>query len=86
MDIVDKVKKLLALSKSSNPNEAAAAAARAAELMFEHKIEAADLEITGGAKRPVEAVTEATLSNGDWREFWKGQLAEAVARSMSCRV
>jgi hypothetical protein len=86
MDVIDKVKKLLALSKSTNPHEAATAAARAAELMFEHKLEAADLELSGEGKRPVEAVTEATLHQGKWREFWKGNLANAVAQAMGCRV
>jgi uncharacterized protein DUF2786 len=85
-NVIDKIRKLLALSKSANPHEAANAAARAAELMFEHKIEAADLEIAGHGKRPMEAVTEETLLDGEWRAFWKGTLADGVARSMSCRV
>src|SRR5215471_21045969 len=85
-NVIDKIKKLLALSESSNPHEAANAAARAAELMFEHKIQSADLEIAGGGKRPAEAVIETTLHGGKWREFWKGQLADSLARSMGCRV
>jgi hypothetical protein len=85
-NVIDKIKKLLALAKSSNPHEAANAAARAAELMFEHKIQAADIEIAGQEKRPVEAVGESTLLAGKWREFWKGNLAEALSRSMMCRI
>ena len=38
-DIVDRVRKLLALAGSSNVHEAAAAAARAQELITRHRLE-----------------------------------------------
>lgn len=41
--IIEKISKLLALSESSNPNEAALALARAQKLMQEHSISANDL-------------------------------------------
>lgn len=43
-DIIEKVQKLLALSKSSNANEAAAAAAAANRLIDQHRLSEADLE------------------------------------------
>ena len=42
--ILEKVSRLLALSKSSNANEAAAAAGRAAEIMDKYRLTMADLE------------------------------------------
>jgi hypothetical protein len=42
-NVIDKIKKLLALSQSSNANEAAVAAATAQRLMAEHSIAAAEL-------------------------------------------
>lgn len=44
-DIIDKVKRLQALSCSSNANEAAAAAAAANKLIDKYRLEAADLEV-----------------------------------------
>lgn len=43
-EAVEKVRKLLALSKSYNPNEAALAAARAQEITTRYSIEAAIFE------------------------------------------
>ena len=44
-DVIEKIKKLLALSKSSNENEARLAAQKASELMQKHQIDAADVLI-----------------------------------------
>lgn len=52
--IVDRVQKLLALSKSDNPNEAAAAAAAANKLIDQYRLSEADLEIQGQAEEPLE--------------------------------
>lgn len=43
-ELVEKIKKILALADSSNPNEAAVALARAQKLMAKYKIESHDLE------------------------------------------
>lgn len=85
MDVIDKIRKLLALSTSSNPHEAANAAARAQELMFAHKIESADLEIAG-SKQEAEPVGDHTILSARWREPWKGSLANAIAHSIGCRM
>lgn len=44
-ELIDKIKKLLALADSSNPNEAAVALSRAQKLMERYNIEAVDLKI-----------------------------------------
>ena len=46
--IVDKVRKLLALSESPNENEALSAAEKAQALILEHQITNSELEIAGG--------------------------------------
>ena len=43
-ELVEKIKKILALAESSNPNEAAVALQRAQKLMEKYKIEASDLD------------------------------------------
>jgi len=52
--IIEKVQKLLALSKSSNANEAANAAGAANKLIELHRISEADLELAGKVTEPVE--------------------------------
>lgn len=44
-ELIDKIKKLLALADSSNPNEAAVALSRAQKLMERYNIESVDLKI-----------------------------------------
>lgn len=52
--IIEKVQKLLSLSKSSNANEAAAAAAAANKLIDQHRLSVADLEVEGQTEDPLE--------------------------------
>lgn len=52
--VVEKVQKLLALSKSNNANEAAAAAAAANRLMDQYRLSEADLEVEGQVMEPLE--------------------------------
>ena len=49
-ELIDKIKKLLALADSSNPNEAAVALSRAQKLMERYNIEAVDLKIENVAR------------------------------------
>ena len=79
--IADRIRKLLALSHSSNQNEAATAAARAAELMAEHRIHAAMLDET--EHEPVEA---RSLDTAGRVVTWKGALARGIAHSFGCRT
>lgn len=87
--VFDRIRKLLALSRSSNENEAASAAARAAALMAEHQIEDAQLRLDEGeAARPAESIVpDATLdSSSRTVVHWKGKLAGGLARSLGCRM
>ncbi len=45
-EILERIKKLMALSQSSNPNEAAVALSRAQKLMAEHQISSQDLSVS----------------------------------------
>ena len=57
-DVLRKVKGLLRLGESDNPNEAASAVAMAHRMMAEHRIEAASLELEGSDEsQPAEDLT-----------------------------
>jgi hypothetical protein len=83
--IVDRIRKFLALAANNNsPEEAAQAAARAQELMFQYQIGEADLDM-GEAKREVEeVVNESVHDAGRQREVWKAALANSIAKSFGC--
>ena len=51
--IIERIKKLLELSKSSNEHEAAIAASRAAELMMDHQISEAEIHSSSVRAEPV---------------------------------
>src|SRR3954454_9262567 len=77
--IVDRVKKLLALSSSQNPHEAALAAAKAQELLFKHNLSLAlvEAELPGG--RHSRYVNDR-FDSGGWMD-WRRRLLAAVARN-----
>jgi type II secretory pathway pseudopilin PulG len=52
--VIEKVQKLLSLSKSNNANEAAAAAAAANKLIDQYRLSTADLEVEGQTDDPLE--------------------------------
>ncbi len=81
MNIVAKIKKLLALAQSDNPNEAALAAARARELMIQHAIEEAAL--TQSEREPIDR----EWLNLDTRRIphWEALLAYVLAPHFFCR-
>ncbi len=81
--IIDKIKKLLALSQSSNVHEAANAAAMAAELMIKHELQAADLASERG--EVVQAITDQVIDSDGKCVEWKRQLSAGVARASGCR-
>lgn len=85
--VIDKIKKLLALSTSSNEHEAALAAANAAALMQQHQISTAVLEASGKNERTNEPVGEFTAGDKlDKVVVWKGELALALAESLGCSM
>jgi hypothetical protein len=80
MDVLDKIKKLLALSSSSNANEAAAALARAQELMEEYGID-------HNTVVAAEVIEEEVVRRGGLKpQAYEVYLVSILARSFGCRV
>lgn len=85
-EAIDKARKLLALAAgSTNPNEAAIAAARAQEILDRHRLSEAMLEAEDSTSKetvdfglPLEELKKSST--------WKGRLARSVAEANSCMV
>ncbi|HET8629949.1 MAG TPA: DUF2786 domain-containing protein [Thermomicrobiales bacterium] len=77
--VLERVEKLLALSTSSNPNEAALAASKAQDLMFKYNIETHMLR---GTERGSE-FKNMGFEVGD--AAWRRRLVGAVARTNFCK-
>lgn len=82
--IIEKIKKLLALSKcqSGNINETASAAARVSELMAKYDISFADLDTGNEVSFDF---SETSIITGKKIRKWKRVLIEKVSRAFSCR-
>lgn len=78
-DVVEKIRKLLALSQSPNVHEAALAAQRAREMMDEHGIECADLA-------DPDPVASRTLESTWTKKAWYCKLVTGVAKSCFCQT
>ncbi len=83
LKILDRIKKLLAMTTSSNANEAANAAAEAQRMMLDHKIQEADLD-TGGEEDVVEPIAEFAVDQSKKKVTWKSYLLTGVARANGC--
>lgn len=77
--IIDKIKKCLRLSKSTNPHEAEAALRQARKLMETHGV--SDLDI-----QAAEAAEERTRSNSARPTYWEVRLAQKTADAFGCRL
>jgi hypothetical protein len=77
-DVIKKIQKCLALSKSANEHEAAAALRQAQKLMELHRVTDADLFIAG--------VTEASATAGALRKpaSWEAGLAAVIGAAFGC--
>lgn len=84
-NIIERIQKLLALSKSDNPNEAANAAALADKLINKHQISNAELQATSHEQVPVDRYKDPIYSSAR-RTAWKAHLASALARHYDCAV
>ena len=76
--ILDKIKKCLALSKSSNPHEAQAALRQARKLMEIHRIESGDVD----ASMAEEVRMESAKRPPDWSR----KLAATCAEGFGCSI
>jgi hypothetical protein len=82
--VVDKIRKLLALTASPNVGEAAAAAAAAQRLMEKHRIEHA-LD-PASADEPIERWDgDRALHRARKLHRWRVELADALAQANDCR-
>ncbi|WMM26685.1 DUF2786 domain-containing protein [Tissierella sp. MB52-C2] len=77
--IVLRIKKLLALSESSNEYEAKSAMLKAQELLVKHKISLKEIEEHKDIN-VIEGKTNITFRQGKW----KGKLASVVAENFGC--
>lgn len=89
--VLDKVKKLLRLSTSSNAHEAACAAAKAQELIDRHQLTQAVLEDEHGAgsvphDEPIHKFDDAPLDQPKRLDYWRQRLASVLARANACRI
>jgi len=82
--VIDRIRKLLELSKSANEHEAAAAAARASQLMHDHEIGEAMLRVTDSsaqAEEIIEGKLDAERQSGK-RVAWKILIASGAAHAL----
>jgi hypothetical protein len=78
--IIDKIKKCLALSASSNEHEAAAALRQARKLMEAHNISDAEMLAAGASEHRQRAGAQSMPPN------WEAHLAGRIADAFGCRV
>jgi Protein of unknown function (DUF2786) len=80
--ILDKLRKVLALTNSPMEGEAQAALATLQRLLADYNLSMADLEVSGAAVRP--GVKEAAHDLGKAAFAWKFDLADAMADHYFC--
>jgi hypothetical protein len=78
--IIDKIKKCLALSASSNEHEAEAALRQARKLMEAHGITDLEMQAAQASERRQQAGAQVTPSN------WETGLSSRIARAFGCTV
>lgn len=79
--IIRKIKKLLALSKSSNEHEAKRAMLKAQEFLIKYKISIKEVEAYQDKKvKVIESRTKITFTKAKW----KGELAHIIAENFGC--
>ncbi len=76
---IGKIKKCLALAKSSNPHEAAAALRQAQKLMAEHQVTEVDVTLADVSEHKSRTRMQTATA-------WEASLAGLVADAFGCRV
>lgn len=76
---ISKIRKCLALAKSSNPGEAAAAMRQAQALMRQFEVSDAEIELAAVREERIRATSARP-------QVWEVYLAELVAKSLGCQV
>ncbi len=84
-DVLDRVRKLLALAQSPNVHEAAAAAAKAQALIAAHRLEALlAAEAAAEARAEADPIEEQVLERAKRLRRWKAVLAAGLAEVNGC--
>jgi len=83
-NIIEKVKKLLAMAERGTEHEAAIAAAKTQSLLMQHSIDLSQIAI--GDSAADEQVHEWLLEAMSRRQIWKGNLAHAIAEANFCQM
>lgn len=83
-DAISKVRKLLALSKSQNINEAALAAAKAAAIMQEYSIEEAAVQSDSSCDEPVKSYVFDPDKPSRKKIRWRMHIATGCAKVFGC--
>ena len=82
-NVVELIKKLLALSKSPNEHEAALALSKAQELLLKHNIDMAEIKTDQtGPNLEVEMLNESV--DFDHYQAWQGTLLNCIAKRNFC--
>lgn len=84
-EIVERVKKLLALGTSPNQHEAALAQAKAAELMLKYSIDRGSIDTKESKDDEPVSVFVFETDEGN-KTTWKGSLASAIANFFNCQI
>lgn len=79
--LLERLRRLLALSTSANPHEAAVAAARAQALITRHRLEA---WVAAPEGDPIEDARDAPIAVAKRIRSWKRVLASALAEGNGC--
>lgn len=79
--VVDKIKKLLSLSESSNENEARAAMLKAQALLIKHKLSMKEVQ---DYKSYNNKIKDNVSSISFTKSKWKGRLAYVIAENFGC--
>ena len=84
-DILEKIKKLMALAEDqANVHEAASAAAMAQKLMEEHRVQEAELDL--GSDEPEEIRSDTLgVEDGPSLREWRTNLGSVVCNANDCR-
>jgi|JI10StandDraft_1071094.scaffolds.fasta_scaffold06004_41 hypothetical protein len=82
--IIEKIQKLLALSKSDNQNEATVAAATAYKLILKHNISQAELEVNGETPEEIIKGFNTPIYQTGRQIPWKVSLVNVLSKHYGC--
>jgi hypothetical protein len=86
--VLSKIRKLQALSESPNANEAASAAAKIQDMLFQHNLTLADVpgEDTDSRKYIMEPYNLMQVASLDTNMVWRRQMLNSIAQFNFCRT